>query len=188
MPAYLAALTLVLMIVIVIIRTLLLRRQGIEAMNFAKTDKTDFLIPPFVLFWAYLIFAHAFGWPTPAHSLLFDSGIVAWIGILFCALGLALMLWSVISFGRSFRVGIDVEHPDALVTSGAFAFSRNPIYTAFAFILSGQFLVFPNWILLVYLLAGFALFHRQALREEAYLKSHYGDEYIRYCRKVRRYL
>jgi protein-S-isoprenylcysteine O-methyltransferase Ste14 len=32
------------------------------------------------------------------------------------------------SFGTSFRVGIDVEHPDKLVTTGIFAVSRNPIY------------------------------------------------------------
>ena len=57
---------------------------------------------------------------------------------------------------------------DQLVTTGIFAFSRNPIYIAFGLILLGQFLVFPNWILLVYLGAGTWLFHRQVLREEAF--------------------
>ena len=70
----------------------------------------------------------------------------------------------------------------------AFAVSRNPIYTAFALILLGEFLIFPNWILLVYLAAGFWLFHRQVLREENYLKEHYGREYSEYCKRVRRYL
>jgi protein-S-isoprenylcysteine O-methyltransferase Ste14 len=157
-------------------------------MNFGKTDKTDFLIPPFALFYFYLIFAHAFSLPIPSRQVFFHSVLLAWLGVIFCLLGLALMLWSLVSFGSSFRVGIDTEHPDRLITNGAFAFSRNPIYTAFAFILVGQFLVFPNWILLLYLGAGFWLFHRQVLREEAYLKGHYGDEYAQYCRRVRRYL
>ncbi len=188
MPAILAALTLVLLIVTVVTRVLWLRRQGVAAMRFGKTDRTDFLIPPFALFYFYLVFAHAFGWPTVAHSVLFRSTLLAWAGVACCLVGLALMVWSVISFGRSFRVGIDTERPDRLVTTGAFGFSRNPIYTAFAFVLTGQFLVFPNWVLLIYLIAGFWLFHRQVLREEAYLKGHYGEEYAEYCKKVRRYL
>jgi protein-S-isoprenylcysteine O-methyltransferase Ste14 len=188
MQAILAALALVLMVVIVIGRVVLLRRQGVGAMNFGKTHKTDFLIPPFALFYFYLIFAHAFGLPTVAHSSLFRSGLLAWAGVAFCLAGLLLMLWGVVSFGRSFRVGIDTEYPDRLVTSGVFAFSRNPLYVALACLLLGQFLVFPNWVLLVFLAAGTWLFHRQVLREEAYLKGHYGEEYARYCKKVRRYL
>jgi protein-S-isoprenylcysteine O-methyltransferase Ste14 len=99
-----------------------------------------------------------------------------------------MLLWSLISFGQSFRVGIDTEHPDKLITSGVFAISRNPIYVAFALILLGQFLIFPNWILLVYVAAGTWLFHRQVLREEEYLQQHYGKEYSEYRNRVRRYL
>jgi protein-S-isoprenylcysteine O-methyltransferase Ste14 len=97
-------------------------------------------------------------------------------------------LWSLVSFGQSFRVGIDTEHPDKLITSGIFALSRNPIYVAFASILLGQFLIFSNWILLVYIGATIWLFHRQVLREEDYLKQHYGEEYLEYCDRVSRYL
>ena len=166
----------------------MLRRRGIEAMNFGKIDKTDFLIPPFALFYFHLVFAHTFNLPTLSKQVFFDSEIISWIGVFFCLAGLSLLLWSLVSFGRSFRVGIDTEHPDQLITTGVFAFSRNPIYVAFAFILLGQFLIFPNWILFVYLGAGIWLFHRQVLREEEYLKKHYGKEDLQYSHRVRRYL
>ncbi len=188
MPRYFAALTIVLMIGMVLTRVLLMRRRGIEAMNFGKIDKTDFLIPPFALFYFYLIFANTFNFPTLSRQEFFHSEIISWVGVFFCLAGLSLLLWSLISFGQSFRVGIDTEHPDKLITSGVFAFSRNPIYVAFAFILLGQFLIFSNWILLVYMGAGVWLFHRQVLREEDYLKKHYGKEYLEYCNRVRRYL
>ena len=157
-------------------------------MNFGKLDRTDFLIPPFALFYFYLVFAAAFGWPTVSTQEFFDSAILAWLGVLLCLAGLSLLLWSLVSFGQSFRVGIDTQHPDKLITTGVFAFSRNPIYVAFAFILLGQFLIFSNWILLLYLAAGIWLFHRQVLREEGYLKGYYGQEYLEYCSRVRRYL
>jgi protein-S-isoprenylcysteine O-methyltransferase Ste14 len=176
------------MLGMVLTRVLMMKRKGIEAMNFGKIDKTDFLIPPFAFFYFYLVFAAAFNFPTVSKQEFFRSEIVSWVGIFICLAGLLLLLWSLISFGQSFRVGIDTEHPDKLINSGVFAFSRNPIYVAFAFILLGQFLIFSNWILLIYIGAAVWLFHRQVMREEEYLKGHYGKEYSEYCNRVRRYL
>jgi protein-S-isoprenylcysteine O-methyltransferase Ste14 len=156
-------------------------------MNFGKMDKKDFLIPPFALFYFYLVFAVAFNLPAVSKQRFFQSGIVSWVGVFLCLAGLILLLASLISFGNSFRIGIDKDHSDRLITTGVFAFSRNPIYVAFGFVLFGQFL-FPNWILLVYLGAAVWLFHRQVLREEKYLKNHYGKDYSEYCNLVRRYL
>jgi protein-S-isoprenylcysteine O-methyltransferase Ste14 len=107
--------------------------------------------------------------------------------VLFCIVGLTTLLWSLISFGRSFRIGIDTDRPDALIVNGIFALSRNPIYVAFAMILIGECLIFPNWITLIYLGAAICLFHRQVLREEEYLKGHYGRVYEEYYHRVRRY-
>jgi protein-S-isoprenylcysteine O-methyltransferase Ste14 len=187
MPKYFAALTIVLMLGIVLSRVLLMKRKGIEAMNFGKIDKTDFLIPPFALFYFYIVLAAAFNFPTVSTQEFFHSETISWVGVFFCLAGLLLLFWSLISFGQSFRVGIDQEHPDKLVTNGVFAFSRNPIYVAFAIILVGQFLIFSNWILLIYIGAAIWLFHRQVLREEDYLKTYYGKEYLEYCSHVRRY-
>ena len=175
------------MLGMVLTRVLLMRRKGIEAMNFGKIDKTDFLIPPFALFFFYLVIANTFNFPTLSTQEFFHSEVISWIGVFFCLAGLLLLLSSLVSFGQSFRVGIDKDHPDRLITTGIFSFSRNPIYVAFASILLGQFLIFSNWILLVYVVVGIGLFHRQVLREEDYLKVHYGQEYSDYCNRVKRY-
>jgi protein-S-isoprenylcysteine O-methyltransferase Ste14 len=188
MPGYFAVLTIVLMLGMVLTRVVLLKRRGIEAMKFGKLDKTDFFIPPFALFYFYLVFAAALKWPTVSTQEFFPSEAIAWVGVAFCLAGLLLLVWSLVSFERSFRVGIDVDHPDKLITTGVFAFSRNPIYVAFASILLGQFLIFSNWIMLAYLGASIWLFHRQVRREEEFLKAHYGQEYAAYCQRVRRYL
>jgi protein-S-isoprenylcysteine O-methyltransferase Ste14 len=157
-------------------------------MKFGEIDRTDFLIPPFALFYFYIVFAAAFGLPSVSARPFFHSEPGAWVGVAACAAGLLLLLWSLISFRESFRIGIDTDRPDRLITSGIFALSRNPIYVAFAFILTGEFLIFPNAILLAYIVGFLLLVHRQVLREEDYLKAHYGQEYLDYCNRVRRYL
>lgn len=187
MSEYFAVLTIVVMLGMVLTRVLLLKNKGIEAMNFGKIDKTDFLIPPFALFYFYIVFAATFNFPTVSTQGFFHSETISWVGVFFCLAGLLLLLWSLVSFGQSFRVGIDTDRPDRLITTGIFAFSRNPIYVAFALTLLGQFLIFSNWILLIYIGAAIWLFHRQVLREEDYLKKHYGKEYLEYCNRVRRY-
>lgn len=187
MEKYFGALTLVALPAMVLIRVRLMRRQGIQAMHFGKIDKKDFLILPFVLFYFYIIFAGAFDWPITGRRL-FDPAVTSWAGALCCLAGLALLFLSLVSFGKSFRVGIDQNRPDKLVTAGIFAISRNPIYVAFWLVLLGQFLLFSNLIPLIYLAAATWLFHRQVLREEEFMRRYYGQEFSDYCHRVRRYL
>jgi protein-S-isoprenylcysteine O-methyltransferase Ste14 len=184
---YVAALTIVLLIGMVLARALWMRGQGVGAFHFGRTHKTDYLIPPFAFFYFYLVFAAAFDWPAVSRQRFFDSEVLSWLGVLLCLAGTSLFLLSLISFGRSFRVGIDTERPGGLVTTGVFAWSRNPMYVAFALVLLGQCLVSPNWVMLAYLVAGVWLLHRQVLREEEYLRWSYGGEYDSYCKRVRRY-
>lgn len=184
----LGALTLVLLISLVLGRAQLLKRRGVSALHFGNIDKTDFLIPPFALLYFYAVFAGVFGWPFVDSSELFASHASHWAGAIVCCVGLLLMAWSLVSFGASFRVGIDNRRPGSLITTGIFAFSRNPIYVAFGCVLLGEFLIQPHLLLLIYLVAGVVLFHRQVLREEAFLEQHYGAEYETYRKRVRRYL
>ncbi len=187
MVRYIAALTLVLLVMLVMIRTLQLKRLGIKAVQFGEKDKTDFLILPFAFLLFYIVFAGAFGLPE-IGTQLFDDTITGWIGVIVCIMGILLFIYALISFGKSFRVGLDEDHPGELVTTGAFSISRNPIYTAFGLVLAGIFLIIPNWIVLIYVFAGICLFNRQILLEEQSLKGIYGEKYMEYCKKVRRFL
>jgi protein-S-isoprenylcysteine O-methyltransferase Ste14 len=167
MQRLLAALTVLLFLVLVMTRVFLMRRMGVKAVYFANIDKKDFLIPPLAFLYIYIVTSTPLRLPNATKQEFFRSEALSWGGVCLCALGLLLFLVSLVSFGRSFRVGIDTDKPGKLVTTGVFALSRNPIYVAFWIIMLGQFLIFPNWILLTYLPAAAWLFHRQVLREEA---------------------
>lgn len=187
MQGYFAIVTITLLIIMVLFRVSQLRKMGIMAFKFGDIDKKDYIIPPFALLFLYIVISSAVDLPRLGAEL-FNNEAVSWIGVVLCLLGLLLFLFSLISFGKSFRVGIDEDKPGPLITTGAFTISRNPIYTAFGTTLIGIFFIFPNWILLLYLIVGFWLFNRQVLREEESLKRIYGQEYVEYCERVRRYL
>lgn len=187
MQGYFAVATIALLVILVPSRALLLKKMGIAAFKFGKMDKKDYLIIPFALLYFYMILASTLRLPKVGAEI-FENDILRWVGVILCIFGLTGFVLSLISFGNSFRVGIDEKHPGTLVTNGIFAFSRNPIYTSFGLIMLGIFLVFSNWILFVYLVAGIWLFNRQIIREEDSLKKIYGKEYVEYCKNVRRYL
>ena len=107
----------------------------------------------------------------------------------FCAGGLGLLLLSLISFGRSFRVGIDTDRPDRLVTSGIFAVSRNPIYVGLVTIVFGEALILGDDRLVVYAAILWLFFHFWVLViEEPTLERSFGDEFANFKANVPRWL
>ena len=185
---YWALVTFVAIILLVLLRTLQLKKQGIDAIEFGKKDKSDFILPPFALCYVYLLVANAFHLPTLPKQLLFHSTTLSHVGVFVCVLAVALFAWTLLSFKKSFRVGLAENTVQGLVTTGAFAISRNPIYVCFALMLLGQFLIYSAWLFLIFLLAGMVRFHKQVLKEEIFLKEQYKSVYDDYCRKVKRYL
>jgi len=174
----------------VLIRVALLRRRGVRALVFGTTNKTDFILVPFMLTLIYVVCADTFGWPVWGVLVcrFWVSAIPGWIGLALGAVALAFFLYTLASFGRSFRVGIDESKPGELVTSGAFAHSRNPLYVCFFLGFCGLFLVHSNIVVLVASAAFALVINRQVLREEKFLSSHYGSAFEEYCQRVRRYL
>ena len=187
MQGYFAVAALGLMVFLVIFRSQQMKKLGIAAIRFGQIDRKDFLILPFVLFYVYLMIANTFQLPK-VGTLLDQNPVSAWMGVALCLIAPLLFLWGMQSFGKSFRVGIDVSQPGELVRTGAFSLSRNPLYVAFFLILMGVFLIFPTWIFFSYFVAGLWLIDRQVCREENALRHIYGKEYDDYCEKVRRYI
>ena len=175
---------------IVLIRAAIMRKKGIKALVFGATDKSDFILVPMVLAIAYTVLAKTFGLPMwePLIKPFWENIIPGWIGLALCGLAIIGFALTLASFGDSFRVGIDEENPDKLVTGGMFSISRNPIYVCFLMFFTGLFLIHRNIVIITAVILFALAIHRQVLREEKFLKSHYGAEYEAYCKRVRRYL
>jgi protein-S-isoprenylcysteine O-methyltransferase Ste14 len=86
------------------------------------------------------------------------------------------------------------EHPNpyrptsAIVSSGIYRFSRNPIYVAFLFVVLATAVATNNAWLLLSIVALFVILQFGTIRaEERYLSGKFGAEYDEYRRSVRRW-
>ena len=179
-----------LFVIVVLIRAAVLRKRGIRVIVFGQTDKSDFLLVPLVLAIAYSALANTLGLPIWGVLIrpFWNSMIPGWAGLILSLISIVGFALTLASFGDSFRVGIDEEKPDKLITRGMFAISRNPIYVCFLLFFTGLFLVHRNIVIAIAIVMFAFAIHRQVIREEKFLASHYGEEYEKYRTKVRRYL
>ena len=142
-------------------------------------------------FWAWLgaIVVHGLEVaPWMFGEALWDSTALEYAGMGFVILGTALALAALWTMGRSWRIGIDEQAREALVTTGVFSISRNPIFVFFDLLAIGMACMSGTVFFLASSLIVVAATHVQILREEKHLRRRFGDEYDRYCRRVRRYL
>jgi protein-S-isoprenylcysteine O-methyltransferase Ste14 len=100
--------------------------------------------------------------------------------------GVALSVWGMTSLGPSLTPGTEPLPEAPLVTSGAYAHLRHPIYTGVALILAGYTLAWSNWRLaLIVGLVARQFFEAKARAEERWLIERYPG-YERYCLQVSR--
>jgi protein-S-isoprenylcysteine O-methyltransferase Ste14 len=106
------------------------------------------------------------------------------LGWLLIAFGSGIVVWSVKEAGE-----IDIESPTRLLVRGPYSLSRNPMYVGWTLIYLGiAFVVNSVWITaLLPLVIAFTHFV-DVPKEERSMREQFGDEYLEYQRRVRRYL
>lgn len=112
-----------------------------------------------------------------------------WLGMVVFFLGLALLIWAAVTIMKA-GSNVPTNQPTtAIVESGPYRFSRNPIYLGMFVGLIGLAVAF-NTLWLLIMLVPFALLIRFGVvaREETYLERKFGDAYRSYGERVRRWL
>jgi protein-S-isoprenylcysteine O-methyltransferase Ste14 len=125
--------------------------------------------------------------PSSIDIQLIDSTAAKALGVLLVTLGFTILLWAFYSFGNSWRVGFDTKTPGALVTSGIFGLSRNPIYLFLDLWFVGVFLINGTLVFLIFALLALSHLHYQIIREERFMDELYGEPYRDYRSRTGRY-
>jgi protein-S-isoprenylcysteine O-methyltransferase Ste14 len=176
-------------------RTVLLYKQGVKVWVIGTSGKKflekilENILFPVLILWCMLVVFAALHIPLPPvmAAPLLPFSWIKYAGIVFCYLGLALFLWALVSFGRAWRIGIDENNTNELITTGVFKYSRNPIFLFMDLYFCGIMLIYPTLIFMIIALGTIAGIHFQILREEKFLLHKFGAAYTEYRRHTRRY-
>ncbi|MDG1707833.1 MAG: isoprenylcysteine carboxylmethyltransferase family protein [Emcibacteraceae bacterium] len=118
-----------------------------------------------------------------SNAMLGNAGIIIFV------LGLIIALLSFKIFASNKQSPSVHASASKVYQSGVYAYSRNPIYFGIMLWLVAAALYFDNaWLLIV--TVPLILFMNKAVieKEEAYLANKFGDDYLDYKKKVRRWI
>lgn len=123
--------------------------------------------------------------PTPPHRETWHGS-----GLLMVAVGTFLLVWCARDFYSSGEGTLAPwSPPQKLVTVGLYRWSRNPMYVAVALVLFGWAVWYASALLVTYALGVLAAFHlRVVFHEEPRLAAGFGEDWVCYRQRVRRWL
>lgn len=146
------------------------------------------LIQPPIVFALAVLIVLALDRAAPGPRII-APGLAAGLALALAAAAIGLAASAVHAFRRARTSPLPWAAPAALVTSGPYRFTRNPMYLALVLLLAGlaaglgkvtPFLVLPPFVL--------ALDRLFIRREERRLAAHFGDAFDAWRRQVRRWL
>lgn len=119
-------------------------------------------------------------WPLPGLPMA---------GGLMVAVGVGLMTVAAVQFARARTTIVPHEQPRALVQTGVYRLSRNPIYLADVLVLAGLCLAWGAWPALLLVPVFMAVITARFIRpEEARLRAAFGADYHAWAARVRRWI
>jgi protein-S-isoprenylcysteine O-methyltransferase Ste14 len=113
-----------------------------------------------------------------------------WVGAgIIAAAVVVLGAWPLALFFRSGQNPEPWKPTPSLHVSGPYGLTRNPMYLMLVLVCLGSAIAVANlWILALTPVVGWILHRFAVLPEEAYLEQKFGDTYLAYKQRVRRWL
>jgi len=101
----------------------------------------------------------------------------------------ALMIWSQLTMGASWRIGVNRDETTGLITAGPFRWARNPIYSPMILAAIGLTVLVPTIGTLIgtFLLVAFVEWQVRAV-EEPFLVQGHGPDYLLWSERTGRFV
>ena len=156
--------------------------------NQDKIDTPGVYVPPPVIMAGFLIagFIANYFTKTSFGALI---QIVAIVGIALIVGGFVLVFWCAWLYRKAKTSILPHTKDSAIIDTGPFGFSRNPIYLSMVLVFVGVCFYFNAPIALLFILPSILVLRYYVIaKEEAYLIRRFGDVYLSYQSRVRRWL
>ncbi len=152
-----------------------------------KKDTPSVIAPPPLIFLSGLILGGIVSWFYPIQML--PGGLAVIFGNLLFLVGIGVIAIIYLQM-RKAKTNIEPWKPTTkILDTGFYGYSRNPIYVAMILIYLGVSCFFNFvWFLAFLPLSWLTIHFGVILREEKYLESKFGDEYLDYKKRVRRWI
>ena len=148
---------------------------------------------PVIALWAILPFFAAFGSKKYRFFNSLYSGsmltcILCWIAaaVAVVALYLTFICWK--KMGSDWRMGIDPNDKTNLIVSGPYSYVRHPIYALSSLIMICSMIVVASPMMILVGELHLILLQWEARREEKYMTTIHGQEYVSYARQTGRFI
>jgi protein-S-isoprenylcysteine O-methyltransferase Ste14 len=107
-----------------------------------------------------------------------------WTGAVLTAGGLLFAIWARHRLGKNWSGVVTVKEDHELITTGAYAIVRHPIYTGLLFAFAGSAIAIGEWrgVLAVVIVLWSLL--RKLRFEERWMREQFGERYETYSRRV----
>jgi len=152
-------------------------------------DSAAIRIPPPVFFFVCLGFGLLLEYIFPIHLISLSPIPRVIVG---CTFTLISGYFAVSAFFvlRKNKTPFDTSKSTIkIVTDGAYRFSRNPLYLSLLLLLFGiAVLMFSLWLFFTIPILYILFLFKAVKPEERYLSQKFGDEYLDYSAKVRRWI
>jgi protein-S-isoprenylcysteine O-methyltransferase Ste14 len=156
--------------------------------NMDMSERPNRIPWPPILFLGALLAANILTWLLPFGLVQPVPAAVVGGGAIFAA-AIGLMLWAFLAFKAHNTSVLPHRRSEALISTGPFRWTRNPIYLAEAVLLAGLALVNGSvWYLAVIPPFILAVTKLAIVREEAHLAARFGPHWDAYAARVRRWL
>ena len=158
-------------------------------MKVTKDSPGVYVPPPLVYAACFLLSFLLQGYFTIRSAFFFHSKAANVIGMIIIIFGLLLAIPALRQFFKTKNTIVLIKPANSLQTTGIYSRTRNPMYLSLLLIYLGMAFIFGNWWTLILVPLLFILVtYRIIMPEERYLGRAFGEEYVAYKSRVRRWL
>jgi len=155
--------------------------------NQTNQDKAGVLIFPPLLYLLVLSTGIIVSYFFPQHFINFSIAMP--IGIIFSITGITTLILAATLFRKNKNPVNPSGSTQLIICSGIYKYTRNPMYLSLTLIFIGISIITNSWFSFVLLLPLLLICQKGIIeREEKYLTRKFGDEYLKYKAKVRRWI
>lgn len=178
------SLLLILMITVVIARAVIKKHQIIGR---PPVSVVYFLLAK-MLVTVNLIFLLLKGLNIKVAGFFVSVPFIDLTALAFLITGTVILFLSTFKLNKDLVFGLSSSENHQLQTKGIYSLSRHPFYLGFIFILFSSCLFNPHFLNILAFIGSWTIHHFIMIKEELFLTAQYGDEYIQYTKRVKRYI